>query len=59
MSHFILMLTENDATVSDAIATYDNLRDSPLRYVGFKDVGLPITALKELSHTLFPLTLYS
>ena len=52
MSHFILMLTENDATVSDAIATYDNLRDSPLRYVGFKDVGLPITALKELSQRI-------
>ena len=29
MSHFILMLTENDATVTDAIATYDSLRDSP------------------------------
>lgn len=52
MSHFILMLTENDATVSDAIATYDSLLDSPVRYVGFKDVGLPIRDLKELARRI-------
>lgn len=52
MSHFILMLTENDATVADALATYDGLRDSPVRYVGFKDVGLPIAALKQLAQRI-------
>ena len=52
MSHFILMLTENDATVGDAIASYDSLRDSPIRYVGFKDVGLPIAALKQLAQRI-------
>lgn len=52
MSHFILMLTENDATVANAIATYDGLRDSPLRFVGFKDVGLPIAALKQLAQRI-------
>lgn len=52
MSHFILMLTHNDATVSDAIAHYDSLRDSPVRYVGFKDVGLPIADLKQLAQRI-------
>jgi CheY-like chemotaxis protein len=52
VSHFILMLTENDATVSDAIANYDSLRDSPIRYVGFKDIGLPISDLKELARRI-------
>ncbi|WP_165904470.1 4-hydroxythreonine-4-phosphate dehydrogenase [Paraburkholderia hospita] len=52
MSHFILMLTENDATVSDALANYESLRDSPIRYVGFKDVGLPIAALKQLAQRI-------
>lgn len=52
MSHFILMLTENDATVADAIATYDSLRDSPVRFVGFKDIGLPIPALKQLAQRI-------
>jgi len=52
VSHFILMLTENDATVADALATYDNLRDSPVRYVGFKDIGLPIAALKQLAQRI-------
>lgn len=52
MSHFILMLTENDTTVAHAIATYDGLRDSPVRFVGFKDVGLPIAALKQLAQRI-------
>jgi len=52
VSHFILMLTHNDATVSDAIAHYDSLRDSPVRYVGFKDVGLPIPELKQLAQRI-------
>lgn len=49
MSHFILMLTENDATVSNAIEVYQSLRDSPVQYVGFKDVGLPVDQLKLLA----------
>lgn len=52
MSHFILMLTENDATVANAVATYDSLRGSPIRYVGFKDIGLPVVALKELAQRI-------
>ncbi|MCR1767413.1 hypothetical protein B7760_04092 [Burkholderia glumae] len=52
MSHFILMLTENDATVGDALAVYDSLRDSPLRFVGFKDVGLPVAMLVQLARRI-------
>lgn len=51
-SHFILMLTENDATVPDALAVYDSLRDSPVRLVGFKDVGLPVASLKQLAQRI-------
>ncbi|WP_322008705.1 4-hydroxythreonine-4-phosphate dehydrogenase [Paraburkholderia sp. J12] len=52
MSHFIFMLTENDATVADALAAYDSLRDSPVHYVGFKDIGLPVAALKQLAQRI-------
>jgi len=46
------MLTENDATIADAIATYDSLADSPIHYVGFKDIGLPVAALKQLAQRI-------
>lgn len=49
MSHFILMLTENDATVADALAVYQSLRHTPVQLVGFKDVGLPVAELKTLA----------
>jgi len=52
VSHFILMLTENDATVAHAIETYDGLRESAVRFVGFKDVGLPVPALKQLAQRI-------
>lgn len=48
MLEFIFMLTHHDATVSDALRVYDAIRDLPLRYVGFKDVGLPTEQLREL-----------
>jgi hypothetical protein len=52
MSRFILMLTNNDVTVADALASYDGLRDSPLHYVGFKDVGLLVADLKRLARRI-------
>lgn len=52
MIEFIFMLTRNDATVPDAAAVYDTLRDSGLRYVGFKDIGLPPAQLRELATTM-------
>lgn len=52
MSHFILMLTKEDRTVADAHAVYMRLRTSALRYVGFKDVGLPWPELQALARQI-------
>ncbi|WP_038491041.1 nitronate monooxygenase [Janthinobacterium agaricidamnosum] len=49
MSHFILMLTNNDVTVDNALSAYESMRDSQIRYVGFKDIGLPVPELKLLA----------
>ena len=49
MTEFIFMLTHSDRTVPNARAVYDDVRDCGLRYVGFKDIGLPIAELRELS----------
>ena len=46
------MLTHHDATVSNALEVYDEVRDLPLRYVGFKDVGQPIATLTELARRI-------
>lgn len=52
MIEFIFMLTRNDQTVPDALEVYDTLRDSDLRYVGFKDIGLPPATLRRLSDAI-------
>ncbi len=49
MIEFIFMLTRNDQTVADAMAVYDGIRATDLRYVGFKDIGLPTAQLRELA----------
>lgn len=49
MTEFIFMLTHSDRTVSDARAVYDEVRATGLRYVGFKDIGLPIAELRDLA----------
>ncbi len=49
MLEFIFMLTRNDATVPDALDVYAEIRDTTLRYVGFKDIGLPTARLRELA----------
>jgi hypothetical protein len=49
MAEFIFMLTRHDTTVPDALEVYDGLRDSDLRHVGFKDIGLPARDLAELT----------
>jgi hypothetical protein len=46
---FIFMLTRNDQTVPDAMAVYDQVRDSDLRLIGFKDIGLPPAELRALA----------
>jgi hypothetical protein len=46
---FVFMLTHDDVTVADAPEVLDTLRDSGLRYVGFKDVGPPPAVLAEVA----------
>ncbi|UWR15561.1 cupin domain-containing protein [Sulfitobacter sp. M368] len=49
---FIFMLTRNDRTVEDAAAHLATALALGVRHVGFKDVGLPVAALKELNKTI-------
>jgi hypothetical protein len=49
---FILMLTRNDVTVADALEVYAGLAGLPLRYVGFKDIGLPFERLRALADAI-------
>jgi hypothetical protein len=51
VSEFIFMLTRDDVTVSDAAEVYHDVRrwrPDGLHYLGFKDVGLPPAALRDL-----------
>jgi hypothetical protein len=48
MTEFIFMETYNDMTRSDAINVYKEIRDTKIKFIGFKDIGLPIGQLKEL-----------
>jgi hypothetical protein len=48
VAEFIFMLTNHDVTVPDALEVYEAVRRTDLRWVGFKDVGLPPERLHEL-----------
>jgi hypothetical protein len=45
---FILMLTYNDQTVTDASKIFEDCKDLPVTHWGFKDVGLPPNKMKAL-----------
>ncbi|CAN5875664.1 4-hydroxythreonine-4-phosphate dehydrogenase [soil metagenome] len=49
---FIFMLTHDDRTVDNAMEVYDQIRDTPLRLIGFKDVGATKGRLKELTEAM-------
>ncbi len=49
---FVLMLTHNDQTVGNALELFQECKDTPVRYWGFKDVGLPPAAMKSLVHKM-------
>jgi hypothetical protein len=49
MINFVFMLTHSDATVPNALEVLEDLRDSDLRYVGFKDIGASVEQLTEIS----------
>jgi hypothetical protein len=48
MTEFIFMETYSDMTRTDAIPVYKQIRDTHVKCIGFKDIGLPLTKLKEL-----------
>lgn len=47
-SNLIVMLTHNDQTVKDAIEVFDQCKDLPVQYWGFKDVGLDAKSMRQL-----------
>lgn len=46
---FIFMLTRGDMTIEDCLEVFETIKDSGLKHVGFKDIGVPIATLKELN----------
>jgi hypothetical protein len=52
VTEFIFMLTRDDATVPDALDVYAQVRGAALRYVGFKDIGLPFDRLRALADAI-------
>jgi len=48
LTYFILMLTKNDLTIQNAPEVFEEIKDTGVRHVGFKDIGLPIDKLKVL-----------
>lgn len=46
---FVLMLTEQDVTIPDAVAVYEDVRTSDFGHLGFKDVGADADALRHLT----------
>jgi len=52
MAEFLFMLTKDDATVPDCLDVYDKVRDTDLRWVGFKDIGVPTETLRELARRI-------
>jgi hypothetical protein len=49
MINFIFMLTHSDATVPNALEVLEELRESGLEYVGFKDVGASTEQLRKVT----------
>jgi len=45
---FVFMLTHHDRTVDNPTAVYEQIRGCGLRYVGFKDIGVPVKDLQEV-----------
>ena len=52
MAEFIFFMTYNDKTVSSAMETFQKVKDTELKNIGFKDVGLPMDELKDLKHAI-------
>lgn len=48
MSELIVMLTYNDETVSNAKEVFKDCKDLPVKFWGFKNIGLPVDQMKDL-----------
>jgi hypothetical protein len=48
MVNFVFMLTHHDVTVPNAVEVFKETRDTGVKYVGFKDVGLPAKEMHSL-----------
>ena len=46
------MLTYNDETVEDAVDVFNNIKDLPIKYFGFKDIGLPHKRMDSLNNIM-------
>ena len=45
----ILMFTQNDVTVANAIEAFEEIKDLPVDFFGFKEIGLPPEKMKLLN----------
>ncbi len=48
----IVMLTQNDLTVSNPLTIFENLADAPITHWGFKDVGLPPAEMGKVARAM-------
>jgi hypothetical protein len=46
---FIFMLTRNDRTIEDAASLVDAACELGVRHIGFKDVGVPFTTMRDVA----------
>jgi len=52
MPKLILMFTHNDMTVPDAIDYFEQVKDLPIDYFGYKELGLEPEKMKILNHKI-------
>lgn len=50
--NLIIMLTQNDVTVDNALETFNSCRDLPIQCWGFKNIGLSKNAMSNLISTI-------
>lgn len=52
MTELILMLTKDDVTIADCLSAYEQIRDTDVKWVGFKDIGPGPDTLHELTRRI-------
>jgi predicted metal-binding protein len=51
-SKLVVMLTQNDITLKNALSLFEKCQDLPVKYWGFKNIGLPENDMSELIATI-------